>query len=126
MKSVIKIKNMLTLSAISLAMAGGAVQAAVVDCTNVTTWQENTAYSKGELVQLSEQAFESQWWNKSNPLEKSGPWQEWKKTGDCDSGVIVNLPPFVSWNSPLTGTSFVENDSVVFDVNSSDEDGTVS
>ena len=90
MKSVINIKNILALSAVSLAIASVQAQAATVDCISLETWQVNTAYTKGQLVQLEDQAFESQWWNKSNPLEKSGPWQEWKKTGDCDSDVIVN------------------------------------
>jgi len=126
MKSVTNIKNILALSAVSLAIASVQAQAAAVDCTSLETWQANTAYTQGQLVQLENQAFESQWWNKSNPLEKSGPWQEWKKTGDCDSDVIVNIPPIVSWNSPLAGSSFIENDSVVFDLSASDEDGTVA
>ncbi len=121
-----KLKIAFKLSAYSMALTAGIAQASQIDCSEIAIWQENTAYVKGEQVQLQDQAFESQWWNKSNPVEKSGDWQEWKKLGDCDSVVIENKPPIVSINSPLAGSSFNDKDSVVMKADASDPDGTIA
>jgi chitinase len=97
--------------------------ASAYDCTNLAEWQTGQVSTKGLIVQTNNQAFQSKWWNKTNPVSHSGKWQEWEKLGDCSSA--LNIPPVISWNSPVTGSSFIENDSVVFNVSATDEDGTV-
>ena len=111
--------------AFSLTFAGLSAQAAEVDCTGLAAWQSGQIYNQGEQVQLSVQAFEAKWWNQTNPLENSGPWQEWKKLGDCSTGVPDNILPTVSFISPVNHSSFSKNDSVVINVDAKDEDGQV-
>jgi chitinase len=126
MKKIITKNNVFKLCAISTALLSGSVYAAAYDCSNVVEWKTGQVSTKGTIVQTDNQAFKSNWWNKTNPSTHSGPWQEWEKLGDCSGGVVVNIPPVASWISPATGSSFIENDSVVFNVGASDEDGTVA
>ena len=126
MKNIVMTKNVFKLCAISAALLSSSVYATTYDCTNVAQWTAGQVSAKGTVVQASNQAFKSNWWNKTDPVSHSGPWQEWTNIGTCDSGVVVNIPPMVAWNSPITGSSFVENDSVVFNIGASDEDGSIA
>ena len=120
-------KSALKYSAISLGLFTGLSNASNLpyDCTGVPVWKENTAYVKGEVVQRAEAAYESQWWNKVDPVTHSKSWQEWIKLGVCDS-VVTNAPPVVSGLTPASGTEFNVNDSVAISVNATDADGTVA
>ena len=119
-------RNAATLGLISIAMAGLPAQAAEVDCTALNPWQSGQTYLKGDQVKASEQAFEAKWWSQSNPVDNAGPWDAWKKLGDCASGTPDNIPPTAGWISPANNASFSKNDSVVIEVDAKDEDGQVA
>ena len=119
------LKSVVKLSVSSLMFLGGAVQAADIDCSTFAEWQSGGTYTSGELVQRQEQGFKAKWWNQTDPLLKSGPWQEWKKLGDCIIDGDINIPPSVSWISPENNASFVENDSVVMSFLAKDSDGSI-
>ncbi|PCK31089.1 glycosyl hydrolase family 18 protein [Pseudoalteromonas piscicida] len=95
------------------------------NCDNLTQWSQGSAYTGGQKVQKSQQAFEAKWWTQADPETSSGPWDDWKKLGDCDS-VVTNKPPKVQSLLPANGSTFPANDSVAISVNATDEDGSVS
>jgi chitinase len=117
----VAIKN----SAFSLMFLGGAVQAADIDCSTFEAWQQGGTYTKGDKVHTQEQGFKAKWWNQTDPVEKSGPWQEWEKLGDCKKDGDVNVAPTVSWISPDNNSSFIENDNVVISFLAQDSDGII-
>ena len=62
----------------------------------------------------------------SNPLENSGPWQEWKLLGLCDSAVTENQAPNITVLTPANNSQFADKDSVVITAQATDEDGSVT
>ncbi|MBU2893442.1 chitinase C-terminal domain-containing protein [Colwellia sp. D2M02] len=126
MKKIKPTNRVFKLCAISTALLSSSVYATTYDCTNLAEWQTDQVSVKGTIVQTNNQAFKANWWNKTNPVSHSGPWQEWENLGTCAGDVTANLPPEVSFTSPTAGSSFLENDSVVFSVNASDTDGTIA
>jgi GH18 family chitinase/chitodextrinase len=125
MKKIKRVNNIFKLGSIFVALLSNSVYSAAYNCTNLVEWQTGNTSVKGLVVKSANQAFESKWWNKSNPVTHSGDWQEWKNLGTCDDVVTENTPPTVSLISPARNSSLFENDSVVFAVNATDEDGTV-
>ncbi|MEW6991762.1 glycosyl hydrolase family 18 protein [Colwelliaceae bacterium 6441] len=113
------------LSTSLLILLGLPVKADFINCDSLPQWQSGGTYVAGDQVQAQSQAFEANWWNQANPIEKSGQWQEWTKLGDCQTDGDINLPPTVSWISPEEGFSYQEKDSVVIFVNADDSDGNV-
>ncbi|MCG9760438.1 glycosyl hydrolase family 18 protein [Pseudoalteromonas sp. Isolate6] len=95
------------------------------NCDGLPEWSQNSTYNGGAQVQKSKQAFEAKWWTQADPITHSGPWDDWKKLGDCDS-VVNNNPPLIQNLLPVDGTSFNENDSVAISVNATDTDGEVT
>ncbi|MFT5755825.1 MAG: GH18 family chitinase/chitodextrinase [Alteromonadaceae bacterium] len=112
-------------SVYSLMFMGGAVQAANIDCSMFEEWQQGGTYIAGQKVHTQKQGFESKWWNQTDPIQKSGLWQEWKKLGDCKADGDVNEAPTVSWISPDNNSAFTENDNVVILFSAQDSDGSI-
>ncbi|MCF2906905.1 glycosyl hydrolase family 18 protein [Pseudoalteromonas sp. DL2-H2.2] len=123
MKTRNKFKVAMQLSAIAIAI--GATQAQAYDCTGLNPWQSGTAYTAGQQVEQDNNAYEANWWTRSEPATNSGDWQEWTWLGQCDS-VVENNPPVASNLQPIAGTEFVANDSVAISVKAVDADGSVS
>ena len=126
MNKIITINNAFKLGAISVALLTAPTFAATYDCTNLTEWQSGQTSLAGKRVTSQNQAFESNWWNQNDPVTHSGEWQAWKKLGSCDGDPEENIAPTVSITSPVMGSSFAENDSVVFSVQAQDDDGSVA
>ncbi len=124
MKYIIKFGLAKKLSALTLALFGLSVYGETVDCSVLSEWQAGETYVAGQQVHTQNQAFEAKWWNQTNPVENSGAWQEWKIIGDCQADDDNQLPT-VSWISPSDNSSFTENDSVVFNFDAKDSDGSV-
>lgn len=121
-----KINNILKLGAIFIALLSNFAYSAVYDCSNLSEWQTSQESIKGLIVKSVNQAFKSNWWNKTNPVTHSGQWQEWQNLGICDGGITDNIPPTVSITSPKKNISLTEYDSAVFFVGATDEDGSVA
>jgi len=119
-----KIKATIKHGILPLMFIGFSANGETIDCSNFDEWQAGGTYIAGQKVHTQEQAFEAKWWNQTNPVEKSGPWDEWKKLGDCKAG-DENNSPTVSWVSPSENSSFTENDSVVMVFSANDSDGTI-
>ncbi|CAM4243560.1 glycosyl hydrolase family 18 protein [Pseudoalteromonas byunsanensis] len=117
------LKSALKLSALTLGLMGA--QSHAYDCTGVPIWQSGMTLTAGNVVQQNEVAYEAKWWTQSEPETHSGPWQEWKNLGACDS-VVINKDPKINQLSPVDGSEFNVNDSVAIIANATDEDGTVS
>jgi len=115
--------NVVTLSALILLPLSA--YADVIDCSSIAAWQSGATYTSGQQVQAENNAYEAKWWNQSNPIEKSGPWQEWKQIGECQSG-DDNKKPTVAVLAPLENSSYTEKDSVVISVDAADSDGTIA
>lgn len=111
-------------SVITLAFLGFFAHGETVDCNALDEWQPGQTYSAGQQVFTQSKAFEAKWWNQTNPVENSGPWQEWKNVGDCQVD-DENQAPTVSWVSPSNNASFIENDSVVIVFDAQDSDGVI-
>ena len=126
MNKIIKMNNTFKLGAISVALLSHSTFATSYDCSNLAEWQTGQTSVAGQLVKSQQQAFKANWWNQTNPVTHSGQWQEWQNLGNCDDGVVVNIPPTVSIISPAKNSSFIENDSVVFSLEANDEDGSVA
>lgn len=124
MKNIFDAKTTIKVNVLTLMMVGFSAHSEVIDCSVLDEWQVGNTYTSGQQVHTQEQAFEAKWWNATNPVEKSGPWQEWKKLGDCQ-GDNVNRLPTVSWISPDNNSSLIENDSVVMSFSAQDSDGSV-
>jgi len=126
MNNIKLINNAFQLGAISVALLSNSVYATTYDCTDLPQWQTGQVSVAGQMVQTADQAFKSNWWNKTNPVTHSGQWQEWQNLGTCDGGIADNIPPTVAIISPAKNSSFTENDSVVFSIGAADEDGSVA
>lgn len=126
MKKMTIKSNVFSLCAISISLLSQSAYAATYNCTNLAEWQAGQISVTDQFVKSAEQAFKSNWWNQTDPVTHSGPWQEWKNLGSCDNVVTVNTPPIVSWISPTETIFYHENDSAVFLVDASDEDGFVA
>lgn len=124
MKNKFDVKNTINVNVLTLILVGFSAHSEVIDCNALDEWQAGNTYTSGQQVHTQEQAFEAKWWNATNPVEKSGPWQEWKKLGDCQGGSVNRLPT-VSWISPDNNSSFIENDSVVINFSAQDSDGNI-
>ncbi|WP_462172980.1 glycosyl hydrolase family 18 protein [Pseudoalteromonas xiamenensis] len=116
------LKSILGLSAITMGMY--AANVAAFDCSGLENWQEGKAYVAGNKAQKSNIAYEANWWTQADPATHSGPWQEWKNLGNCDS-VVNNELPVVAEFKPANNSSFQENDSVIISVNATDSDGSI-
>ena len=100
--------------------------ALALDCTGLAPWNSATAYNGGAKVQHLAKGYQASWWTQGNdPSTHSGPWQEWKKLGDCDGGGGNQLPT-VMLTAPSNGDAFAENVAVILSANASDSDGTIS
>lgn len=100
-------------------------QAYAVDCSQLTSWEQDTAYNGGTKIQSSAIAYQANWWSQGNdPANHSGPGQEWTNIGNC-SGNPGNQPPIVTVTSPLNNAQFTANDVVVLTATASDPDGSV-
>lgn len=126
MKKTTKINKLFKLGVMSVALLSNTAYSANYDCTNLSEWQTEQVSVAGLIVKSADQAFKSNWWNKTNPMTHSGEWQEWQNLGTCGDEITENTPPTVSLISPENNSSFLENDSVVFSVNATDADGTVA
>ena len=126
MNNIILINKAFKLGAISVALLSNSVYATTYNCTDLPQWQTGQVSVAGQMVQTAEQAFKSNWWNKTNPVTHSGQWQEWQNLGTCDGSVTDNIPPTVAIISPEKNSSFTKNDSVVFSVSAADDDGSVA
>ncbi|WP_299591362.1 glycosyl hydrolase family 18 protein [uncultured Microbulbifer sp.] len=121
------ISNKLRLGLVTAAMLSAGHGYAAVDCTSLATWEAGPSYSTGAQVQYNDNAYEAKWWTQNqNPEQYSGQYQEWKLLGACDSENPPLTPPQGSIAAPTGGATFSENDSVVFSVSASDEDGQVT
>ena len=96
MNNIILINNAFKLGAISVALLSNSVYATTYNCTDLPQWQTGQVSVAGQMVQTAEQAFKSNWWNKTNPVTHSGQWQEWQNLGTCDGNITENIPPSVA------------------------------
>ncbi len=113
-----------TVGVLSLVVSGWAAQAANIDCSGIEQWQPGKAYTGGQKAQKDQVAYEANWWTQTDPATHSGPWQDWDKLGQC-AGTDINQPPLTELLSPMSGSSFTENDSVVIEASASDSDGSI-
>lgn len=125
MKDRFNIKAKVKHCVLPLVFIGFSAHSEIIDCSVLDEWQIGSTYVAGDRVTSQNKAFEAKWWNQSNPVEKSGPWDEWTKFADCTTDGGENNLPTVSWISPNENTSFIENDSVVMNFSAQDSDGTI-
>ncbi|WP_340679104.1 glycosyl hydrolase family 18 protein [Paraglaciecola sp.] len=126
MKSKSNLKaTVMKYSVIPMVFIGFSVHGEIIDCSVLAEWKAGETYTTGQKVHSQNQGFEAKWWNQSNPVEKSGPWDEWKNIGDCQTDGSENEFPTVSWISPEQNSSFTENDSAVMVFSAQDSDGTI-
>ncbi|CAH9063466.1 hypothetical protein PSECIP111854_03229 [Pseudoalteromonas sp. CIP111854] len=99
------------------------LQALAYDCQSLATWSNATVYTKGDLVQQQNTAFEAQWWTRAEtPINNSAPYSVWKSLGQCGG----NQHPVISLTSPADGSILPANDSAVFSATANDSDGQVT
>ncbi|MCK7595879.1 glycosyl hydrolase family 18 protein [Microbulbifer sp. CAU 1566] len=121
------ISNKLRLGLVTAAMLSAGHSYAAVDCTSLPVWEAGPSYSTGAQVQYNNNAYEAKWWSQNfNPEQYSGQYQEWKLLGACGDENPPLIPPQGSITAPTAGSTFSENDSVVFSASASDEDGEVT
>ncbi|MFC7189388.1 PKD domain-containing protein [Halocatena marina] len=107
-----------TLPALTLGTSGFA---AAADCSGITQWQSDVAYTEGEQVVYNDALWEAQWWTQANEPEESD--SVWVKIGDCGSGGGNESPTAAFTLSP---SSPEPGQQVTFDASSSsDADGTL-
>ena len=79
MKNKIKLKTAISICVSSLLLFTTSAQATTIDCSDFDQWVAQDTYTAGQKVKAQGQGFEAKWWNQTDPVQKSGPWQEWKK-----------------------------------------------
>ncbi|MFC6963054.1 PKD domain-containing protein [Halocatena marina] len=109
-----------TLPALTLGTSGFA---AAADCSGITQWQSDVAYTEGEQVVYNDALWEAQWWTQANEPDTSD--SVWVKIGDCGSGGGDNEAPTASFTT--SPASPAPEQQVSFDASgSSDADGLVN
>ena len=95
-----------------------------VDCSGVSEWQSDVAYSGGDQVTYNGDLFTAEWWTKNDPPDDDK--SVWTLEGACDgSGGGGNTAPSASFTASSTSPSTGET--VDFDGSgSSDTDGSIS
>jgi len=71
-------------SALSALAVGASATAAAADCSGVSEWDANTAYSGGDQVTFDGDLFTAEWWTKGS--EPDGSKDVWTKEGACNGG----------------------------------------
>ncbi len=97
-----------------------------IDCTGLSEWSSQAAYTSGTQVQYSNKGYEANWWTQNKqPDQNSGQWQEWTLLGDCDGdGGDDNRAPVVNVNGPYSG---VAGSAIsLSSAGSSDSDGNIA
>lgn len=108
-------------SALSALAVGTSGIAAAADCSGVSQWDSNTAYSGGDQVVYDGDLWTAEWWTRGNSPDTSDG--VWTNEGDCTGGG-GNEPPTASFttnpSSPAPGQEVSFDGSV-----SSDSDGSI-
>ena len=113
-----------TLTAVVISAALLPATSYAFDCTSLSPWQADIAYTSGQQVAYQQSAYKANWWTQNkNPADHSGPWQEWSSLGACQNG---NQAPTVSLISPLDGAVLSTNDSAIISAEAADTDGTIT
>ena len=80
---MIGLRHILTGAAVALSMSSSLFAA---DCNGVAEWQPATVYLGGDQATQNNQLYTAAWWTQNqSPETHSGPWQEWKHQGECES-----------------------------------------
>jgi chitinase len=95
-------------------------------CTNLDSWNAQTAYTGSSQVQHSGEAYQANWWTQGDdPSSNSGQYQQWSSLGTCDgSNPDANQAPLARVNGPYSG---MPGGTIAFDsAGSSDADGNIA
>lgn len=100
--------------------------AMAVDCNGVDEWQPSAVYLGGDKATQSNKLYTAAWWTQNqSPATHSGPWQEWKLQGTCDTtNPPGNQPPVARTNGPFSAQ---KNQTIAMSATgSSDSDGYIA
>ncbi|EMA52569.1 MULTISPECIES: glycosyl hydrolase family 18 protein [Halococcus] len=101
------------------ANGGSGSEASATDCSGVSAYDANTAYSGGDQVTYEGSLWSAEWWTKGTAPAASE--NVWTKQGDCGPANEMPIVSFtVSPSAPGPGAS------VTFDASGSSDDGSIA